>query len=124
MRYYSNTNVGNFNFKEETVIVEKSLLQRVKWNNVIKLLSIVALFVLAVNLFLNKFDEYDQTMNNYENAETVEIRVEQGQSLWEIADKYEFEGVGIRDRMFVIQQINNLNSDQVKAGQVLNVPVQ
>ena len=63
-------------------------------------------------------------MNSYGDGdvEYVEIRVRAGDSLWSIADQATPEHRDLRETMYEISKVNELDDEIVYPGQVLQVP--
>ncbi len=58
-----------------------------------------------------------------EVTETVEYRVQMGDTLWEIAADQGPEGVDRRRVVATIEQINDVDAGTLQAGQVIQIPV-
>ena len=53
----------------------------------------------------------------------IEIQVESGDTLWTIADEYMPDDMDLRDAVYMICDANDMNANELYAGQTLNVPV-
>lgn len=60
-------------------------------------------------------------MDSFSKFDTV--RVQTGDTLWDIAYEYNDEGQDVRKLIYKICDINNISSDELKAGQVIKVPM-
>lgn len=58
-----------------------------------------------------------------DNTRLLEYRVDQGDSLWEIARQYKNPDMDIREYIYLIKKTNKLNGSQIVAGQLLMIPV-
>ncbi len=58
-----------------------------------------------------------------EVTETVEYRVQMGDTLWDIAGDQGPDGVDRRRVVATIERINNLDTAALQAGQVIEIPV-
>ncbi|MGM9926344.1 MAG: LysM peptidoglycan-binding domain-containing protein [Bacillus sp. (in: firmicutes)] len=82
--------------------------------NIFSILLVGIIFVFSV-VFINKYsiEQFDQY---------VEIKVEKGDTLWGIAQQYKQE-MEISKFIAHLEDVNNLNGDVLKAGDVLLIPV-
>jgi nucleoid-associated protein YgaU len=122
-RNYVQNNAEVINFPNNATKKKKSILKRIKWNNVAKLVLFIIVATAMVTIIDGRMNQMAEERASLENAKTVEIYVEEGDTLWEIADRNEFVGVDIRDVIYKIEKLNNLESVSIKAGQKLIVPV-
>ncbi|WP_019242189.1 MULTISPECIES: cell division suppressor protein YneA [Bacillus] len=79
-------------------------------------LILIGLFLLFSITSLYKFGS--DNSSNY-----VEITVSQGDTLWNIAEKYKDNNIGTPKFIAIIEKVNNLNGEVLKAGDVLVIPV-
>jgi nucleoid-associated protein YgaU len=88
------------------------------------LLAIIFFTLIAVTIVTIIFTMIDRSNNReaFENSATTEIVVQKGESLWTIADRIEFPDVEIRDIIYKIEELNNLEGVKIYPGQVLIVP--
>jgi nucleoid-associated protein YgaU len=115
------------NTYEQTLPVEKKKLKlkpQVKEfiNNA---LMYMTLAVILLGLVFVVIEMIDRSKNHeaFENAETTEIVVHKGDTVWTIADSLEFEDVEIREIVYTISELNDIDNAEIYAGQVLIVPV-
>jgi nucleoid-associated protein YgaU len=122
-RNYVQNNAEVINFPNNATKKRKSILKRIKWNNVAKLVLFIIVATAMVTIIDGRMNQMEEERASLENAKTVEIYVEEGDTLWEIADRNEFVGVDIRDVIYKIEKLNNLKGASIDAGQKLIVPV-
>ena len=53
----------------------------------------------------------------------IEIQVESGDTLWTIADEFMPDDMDIREAVYVICDTNDIDADDLYAGQTLSIPV-
>lgn len=53
----------------------------------------------------------------------VEVTIVQGDSLWEIAQKYKYDNIETAQFISHLEQVNHINGDSIKVGDVLRIPV-
>ncbi len=83
---------------------------------------LLIVFVLAITAFTLYPEKTDVNASAHWN-EPVEITVQQGQSLWTIAENIPgSDSIDIRKAIYEIKELNQLDSSSVRAGQVLLVP--
>ncbi|RCX10363.1 LysM domain-containing protein [Anaerobacterium chartisolvens] len=59
---------------------------------------------------------------SYKAPEYRTVSLKQGDTLWELALKYNKEG-DIRSYIYEVQQLNNMESSDIKAGEKLIIPI-
>ena len=79
---------------------------------------VVALLVITVNTFLGLHNASGLTQREY-----IEIEVEYGDNLWNIANEYMAYNGDVRKSVHILCNINGISAHELKAGQVLLVPV-
>ena len=53
----------------------------------------------------------------------IEIQVESGDTLWTIADEFMPDDMDIREAVYMICDVNDVDADTLYAGQTLSIPV-
>ncbi len=81
-------------------------------------LSIISIMVIAVLLSLSS-----AVQATGEVGETIEYRVQPGDTLWEIARESGPKDGDPRRMVAVIQKLNSLDSGLLQSGQVIEIPV-
>ena len=70
--------------------------------------------------------EYMETMAHQSDSsqrEYIEIIVEHGDTLWNIANKYMTGNIDIRRAVHILCEINEIYAHELKAGQTLIIPI-
>lgn len=81
--------------------------------------SSVLLALLAILVFApHKTDAADAVVSSY-----VSVRIENGDSLWSLAEEYAPEQIKINDYIRAVRSINHLWDDNIVAGQYIVLPV-
>ena len=84
------------------------------------------LFVVLVILFITTFANFALGLNTADSAtyvEYTEVKVMSGDTLWSIADTYMNDNSDIRESVYELCQINDINASQLQAGMTLLVPI-
>lgn len=84
------------------------------------------LFVVLVILFVTTFANFALGLNIADSAtyvEYTEVKVMSGDTLWSIADTYMNDNSDIRESVYELCQINDINASQLQAGMTLLVPI-
>ncbi|MCB1245879.1 MAG: LysM peptidoglycan-binding domain-containing protein [Acidimicrobiia bacterium] len=84
----------------------------------IRALSIISITVVIILMLLAS-----AVQATPDPTETTEYRVRGGDTLWQIAAEYGPSGMDRRDVVQIIQRINDLDSDTLQIGQLLEIPV-
>ncbi len=84
----------------------------------IRALFIISIMVVVVLLLLASAGNASG-----EITDTYDYRVQSGDTLWEIAAEHGPEGVDRRKVVAAIKRINDLTSSNLRAGQVIELPV-
>ena len=84
----------------------------------IKLIIYLYFFSSLMILFVKKplNDQY-----NYENTPTIEYKIEKGDTLWGISNK--FTNKNHQEFIYLIKKLNNLNNSFLVEDQILLLPV-
>ena len=53
----------------------------------------------------------------------IEVTVEYGDTLWDIADVYMADGIDLRECVYILCELNSVTAGSIYPGQVLLVPV-
>ncbi len=53
----------------------------------------------------------------------IQVQVESGDSLWTIADQYMPDDMDIREAVYMICDVNDIDADSLYAGQTIDIPV-
>ena len=84
------------------------------------------LFVVLVILFITTFANFALGLNTADSAtyvEYTEVKVMSGDTLWSIAGTYMNDNSDIRESVYELCQINDINASQLQAGMTLLVPI-
>ena len=79
---------------------------------------IIMLLMMTSNLVFESSNVSGMTQKGY-----VEITVQTGDTLWNIARKYMPDDVDIRKSVYTLRQINGIAPQELRAGQILMVPL-
>lgn len=81
------------------------------------ILTIISIFAIGFRIIF----EVSAAEKELKTAETVEYLVQKGDTLWSIAEKTGFN-VDIREIVYRIKALNNLDSSTIYPGDVLLIP--
>lgn len=95
---------------------KKNTLKKI--NRTANIVLLTFIFVMAFNIMSGALIANGEAINTYDT-----ITVEAGDTLWSIAKSAMTENDDIREVIFDIQQLNNMESDTIKPGQLIKVPV-
>ncbi|MBM7560650.1 cell division suppressor protein YneA [Fusibacter tunisiensis] len=82
--------------------------------------SLLTLIILSglISLFTNSIiSEAKSTIDS------IELTVNRGDTLWEIASEYNYYNEDLREVVYRIKQYNNLDDSRIFVGQTLEIPV-
>lgn len=79
--------------------------------------ALVALILLFSMLFITKLSIVNS------DSDYIEVTVEQGDTLWHLAEKYNSEKKDITSFISQVKKINELNESNIKVGDVILIPV-
>ena len=82
----------------------------------------LSLGISLLNMFIFSFILTDRT-NADMNNKTVAVTVGYGDTIWDLAENYGNDKTDIREAVYNIKKLNNLNDSQIHEGQVLEVPI-
>ena len=78
----------------------------------------IVFLVMIINTFLGLYNASSLTQQEY-----IEIEVGYGDNLWNIANKYMPDNDDIRKSIHILCNINGISAHELKAGQILLVPI-
>jgi LysM repeat protein len=94
------------------------MVKQYKYKKIAILLLVVIMCVSVANVFAN-----DKTDTN--NGQYILVSVSSGDSVWNIATRYNNDKKDIRELIYFIRKINGLNNNaEIHPGQILKIPVQ
>lgn len=79
--------------------------------------SSLILFIIFISGF------FITTYADANNTKIIEYQVETGDTLWKIAKEHNQSNKDIREYIYNIQKINNLETGLVMSGQIIKIPV-
>ncbi len=79
---------------------------------------ILAIIFFCSNIIFNSIN----TVNAGNSEEFIIVMVNEGDTLWSIAKKYNFNNEDIRKVIYNIEQVNNIEKSIIYPGQQLKVP--
>lgn len=77
---------------------------------------LIAVILLFAIIFLHKL-----STGNSENY--IEVTIEHGDTLWALAEQYNYDRMEISSFIEQVKQLNKLNESHIKAGDVILIPV-
>jgi len=83
--------------------------------------SMVIMSLLIISAFNLAFGLLD--VKGLEATEFVEVRVTSGDTLWAIATEHNTGGKDVREIVYLISEINDLDGNTIYPGDLLKVPV-
>ncbi|MBQ8814304.1 MAG: LysM peptidoglycan-binding domain-containing protein [Lachnospiraceae bacterium] len=85
----------------------------------------VAVFTIFFALVLSGFASINHTVQAESTPEPeryyTSIRIEQGDTLWEISSRYKWDGQTTQGYIDEVMEMNHLTSDQITAGQYIMI---
>lgn len=93
------------------------LKHKTKTNGWIILANITIMTLVFISIYKAKVN------NSFKVEKYVEYTVSYGDTLWDIASKYQVKDYDIRNVILEIQDRNKLKNDVIRYGQVLEVPI-
>jgi cell division protein YceG involved in septum cleavage len=85
-------------------------------------LSRFALLLVAIVLAVSFFSGNAQASATGTKAHYEYVTIHNGQSLWDLAERYAGKGVNERDWIASLVELNNLTSNQLQPGQRIALP--
>lgn len=85
---------------------------------IIAVMLIVVSIVMVVNTVVNGMQKFD-TANYY----TKTIKIEKGDTLWELGSMYKVEGDNIRDWIKAVKKLNGMSGSGLTAGDYIKIYV-
>ena len=96
--------------------------KRYRIKNRVRFASFIVISLLLVCTVFNTALGFNDALALSEQ-QYIEIQVESGDTLWTIADEYMPDDMDLRDAVYMICDANDMNANELYAGQTLNVPV-
>ena len=96
--------------------------KRYRIKNRVRFASFIVISLLLVCTVFNTALGFNDALALSEQ-QYIEIQVESGDTLWTIADEYMPDDIDLRDAVYMICDANDMNANELYAGQTLNVPV-
>ncbi|MBD3107372.1 LysM peptidoglycan-binding domain-containing protein [Bacillus sp. AGMB 02131] len=78
--------------------------------------ALITVILLFAFIFVYKF-----SAGNSENY--IEVTIKHGDTLWELAEEYNYDRMDISSFIVQVKQLNELNDSNIKAGDVILIPV-
>jgi len=101
---------------------EVKLMKRYKIKNRFRFISFVTIMMLVVSFSVSALFTPAQARSE-EEQKYIEVLVESGDTLWDLAKTYGNEGMDIRQIVYDICSINNIKAADLRAGQTILIPV-
>lgn len=103
--------------KSMTIKRKYKIVDRAKFIRFVSVL--VFLFLITIIFFQNINRVYGSL---YEEP-YIEVKVDKGDTLWDIAGKYMPEKYDIRKMVFEIKEVNNMNNANIYPGDLIKIPI-
>ncbi len=103
-------------------ICRKYFKKEIRLHNYIIGTLCILIMVYSVLFFSANKANADDGTKKTEYKYFTQITVEEGDSLWGIANKYKGDNTSVSDELAEIKHINNLRSDNIMEGQKIVVP--
>lgn len=79
---------------------------------------LIFIFIILLFNFLIQFNQ----VNAASQIETIEVRVNKGDTVWEIAKKFKSENEDTRKMVYLINKINDLEGRYLQVDETIKVP--
>ena len=96
--------------------------KRYRIKNRVRFASFIVISLLLVCTIFNTALGFNDALALSEQ-QYIEIEVESGDTLWTIADEYMPDDMDIREAVYMICEVNDVDANTLYAGQTLNIPV-
>jgi LysM repeat protein len=83
----------------------------------------VFLLIVAASAFLAGFAFAEKSVSAAGPPTYAEVEIHAGDTLWRIASEYKGEKQDVRRLVYEICRINSVSADNIRAGQIILVPV-
>ncbi|MCT4585682.1 MAG: LysM peptidoglycan-binding domain-containing protein [Peptostreptococcaceae bacterium] len=80
-------------------------------------------FYISIVLFLFTFSSAATNLNSLKPVDHIDIRVCAGDNLWSISKEYCNNNVDLREFIYNVKKINNLQNSNINVGQILKIPI-
>ena len=94
--------------------------RRYKIKNKYRFITFIAVMVIACSMLLGAI--FPVSAAHQQEANYIEVKVQSGDTLWNIARIYGSSNKDIRETVYEICQINGVEAGSIYPGQVLKVP--
>ena len=98
-------------------------MKRYKIKNRFRFITFVTVMMLIISFAVSGMFNNIKAQSTKEQ-EYVEVLVEAGDTLWQIAKTYGNDNCDVRELIYNICQINNIKASDLKAGQTILIPVE
>lgn len=96
--------------------------KRYRIKNRVRFASFIVISLLLVCTIFNTALGFNDALALSEQ-QYIEIQVESGDTLWTIADEFMPDDMDIREAVYMICDVNDVDADTLYAGQTLSIPV-
>ena len=97
-------------------------MKRYKIKNRFRFITFVTVMILILSFAVSGMFNNIKAQSTKEQ-ECIEVLVESGDTLWEIAKTYGSYDMDIRETVYNICQINHIKAEDLRAGQTILIPV-
>ncbi|PKM89574.1 MAG: hypothetical protein CVU87_04965 [Firmicutes bacterium HGW-Firmicutes-12] len=96
-------------------------MRKYKCTNKRRLLIFTTVFILLVFVAGQLINA--KATDAQEAVQIVTIKVEEGDSLWKLADTYDNNKMDLREYIYIIQSVNDMDNTMLQPGQKVRIPI-
>jgi len=87
-----------------------------------RFIAFISIVIISISFMVNSLVP-QTTVSGQTEIKYIQVTVEPGDTLWEIAMKYNKNGKDVRKFIYDIMKENNLKNSGLYEGQLINIPV-
>ncbi|NMA87232.1 MAG: LysM peptidoglycan-binding domain-containing protein [Tissierellia bacterium] len=81
----------------------------------------ILVFLLLITIIF--FQKINRVYGSLYEEQYIEVKVERGDTVWDIARKYMPEKYDVRKMIFEIKEVNNMNNANIYPGDLIKIPI-
>lgn len=108
---------------EVEAMIGKPKIKRYKIVNKFKFIRFITMVLLAGFIFILLVQNRNQAYSSVYKEQYMEVQVEKGDTLWEIAKEFMPENYDVRKMVYEIRQLNDMNSGNIYPKEIIKVPI-